>query len=61
MKFVTAFGALINYGRLPRVDTVIAGVAACNVGLTAIQAAKMMGATKDQIDQLRATSSNRTP
>ncbi|BCZ79481.1 zinc-dependent alcohol dehydrogenase family protein [Paraburkholderia terrae] len=44
MMFVTAYGALINYGKLTSADTVIIGAATSSVGLAAIQVAKMVGA-----------------
>lgn len=45
MMFVTAYGALINYGNLTSDDTVVIGAATSSVGLAAIQLAKMVGAT----------------
>jgi NADPH:quinone reductase-like Zn-dependent oxidoreductase len=45
MMFVTAYGALINYGKLTSTDTVIIGAATSSVGLAAIQVGKMVGAT----------------
>lgn len=44
MMFVTAYGALINYGGLNSSDTVVIGAATSSVGLAAIQVAKMVGA-----------------
>jgi NADPH:quinone reductase-like Zn-dependent oxidoreductase len=44
MAFVTAYGALINYGKLSDTDTVVIGAATSSVGLAAIQIAKMVGA-----------------
>ncbi|MFJ1213686.1 zinc-dependent alcohol dehydrogenase family protein [Burkholderia pyrrocinia] len=61
MMFVTAYGALINYGKLSKGDTVVIGAATSSVGLAAIQVAKMAGATtialtrsKDKEATLRA-------
>ncbi|MEM5315360.1 zinc-dependent alcohol dehydrogenase family protein [Paraburkholderia sp. JHI869] len=45
MMFVTAYGALINYGKLSSGDAVVIGAATSSVGLAAIQIAKMAGAT----------------
>lgn len=45
MKFVTAYGALIHYGKLHSSDTVVIGAATSSVGLAAIQIAKRVGAT----------------
>lgn len=45
MMFVTAYGALIDYGKLKSGDTVVIGAATSSVGLAAIQVAKMVGAT----------------
>lgn len=45
MMFVTAYGALINDGKLNSSDTVVIGAATSSVGLAAIQIAKMVGAT----------------
>ncbi|CAG9273686.1 zinc-dependent alcohol dehydrogenase family protein [Paraburkholderia unamae] len=44
MMFVTAYGALINYGKLKSGDTVVIGAATSSVGLAAIQVANMVGA-----------------
>lgn len=45
MKYVTAYGALINMGGMRKGDTVVLGAASSSVGLAAIQLANMVGAT----------------
>jgi NADPH:quinone reductase len=45
MQYLTAFGALIEFGRLQRDDTVLITAASSSVGLAAIQIAKSAGAT----------------
>jgi NADPH:quinone reductase len=44
MQYMTAFGALIEYGRLKREDTVMITAASSSVGLAAIQIVKSVGA-----------------
>ncbi|VVE05689.1 2-haloacrylate reductase [Pandoraea iniqua] len=44
MAFITAYGALISYGKLTTGDTVVIGAATSSVGLAAIQVAKLAGA-----------------
>ena len=44
MMFVTAYGALIEYGSLAAGDTVLVRAASSSVGLAAIQIANMVGA-----------------
>ncbi|MGF6781804.1 zinc-dependent alcohol dehydrogenase family protein [Paraburkholderia sp. GAS334] len=65
MMFVTAYGALINYGKLTSADTVIIGAATSSVGLAAIQVAKMVGAatvaltrSKEKEETLRAVGAD---
>ena len=45
MMFVTAYGALIEFGKLKAGETVLVGAASSSVGLAAIQIANMIGAT----------------
>lgn len=45
MMFVTAYGALIEFGKLEAGETVLIGAASSSVGLAAIQIANMVGAT----------------
>lgn len=45
MAFVTAYGGLIEYGKVKAGDFVVLGAATSSVGLAAIQIAKMQGAT----------------
>ena len=45
MQYMTAFGALIEYGRLKREHTVMITAASSSVGLAAIQIVKSVGAT----------------
>lgn len=45
MMFVTAYGALVEYGNLQAGDTVLVPAASSSVGLAAIQIANMLGAT----------------
>ena len=45
MQYLTAFGALVEYGRLDRTATVLITAASSSVGLAAIQITKMVGAT----------------
>jgi NADPH:quinone reductase-like Zn-dependent oxidoreductase len=45
MKYVTAYGALIDIAKLRRADFVVITAAASSVGLAAIQIANMVGAT----------------
>jgi len=44
MKYMTAFGALIEYGRLKQGDAVLITAASSSVGLAAIQITKSVGA-----------------
>lgn len=44
MMFVTAYGALVEYGNLQAGDTVLIPAASSSVGLAAIQIANMLGA-----------------
>jgi NADPH:quinone reductase-like Zn-dependent oxidoreductase len=44
MKFMTAFGALVEYGRLKKEDAVLITAASSSVGLAAIQIVKSVGA-----------------
>jgi NADPH2:quinone reductase len=44
MQYITAFGALIEYGRLKREDTVLISAASSSVGLAALQIVKSVGA-----------------
>ncbi len=44
MQYMTAFGALVEYGRLKREDTVLITAASSSVGLAAIQIVKSSGA-----------------
>jgi len=44
MQYVTAFGALIEYGRLKKEDAVLITAASSSVGLAAIQITKSIGA-----------------
>ncbi|MEG9530429.1 zinc-dependent alcohol dehydrogenase family protein [Mannheimia indoligenes] len=45
MQFVTAYGGLIEFGKVKAGDFVVLGAATSSVGLAAIQIAKMQGAT----------------
>lgn len=45
MQYMTAFGALIEFGRLSRGGVLLATAASSSVGLAAIQVAKSVGAT----------------
>lgn len=45
MQYLTAFGALIEFGRLQKHDTVVITAASSSVGLAAIQITKTVGAT----------------
>ncbi|MEG9476171.1 zinc-dependent alcohol dehydrogenase family protein [Mannheimia indoligenes] len=45
MQFVTAYGGLIEFGKVKACDVVVLGAATSSVGLAAIQIAKMQGAT----------------
>ncbi|MBP6017903.1 MAG: zinc-dependent alcohol dehydrogenase family protein [Burkholderiaceae bacterium] len=45
MMFITAYGALIEFGKLEAGETVLIGAASSSVGLAAIQIANMVGAT----------------
>jgi NADPH:quinone reductase-like Zn-dependent oxidoreductase len=45
MQYMTAFGALVEFGRLKKEDTVLITAASSSVGLAAIQIAKSVGAT----------------
>ncbi|GJL61202.1 MAG: NADPH:quinone reductase [Nitrospirales bacterium] len=45
MQYMTAYGALIEYGNLNKHDTVLITAASSSVGLAAIQIVKAMGAT----------------
>lgn len=45
MAFVTAYGGLIEFGKVKAGDFVVLGAATSSVGLAAIQIAKMQGAT----------------
>jgi len=45
MQYITAYGALIEYGRMQKEDTVVITAASSSVGLAAIQIAKSIGAT----------------
>ena len=45
MQYVTAYGALIEAGKLTEGDTVVVTAASSSVGLAAIQIANMVGAT----------------
>jgi len=45
MQYLTAFGALIEFGHLQKDDTVLITAASSSVGLAAIQIAKSVGAT----------------
>lgn len=45
MQFVTAYGGLIEFGKVKAGDVVVLGAATSSVGLAAIQIAKMQGAT----------------
>ncbi len=45
MQYLTAFGALIEFGHLQRDDTVLITAASSSVGLAAIQIVKSVGAT----------------
>lgn len=44
MQYMTAFGALVEYGRLKKEDTVLITAASSSVGLAAIQIVKSVGA-----------------
>ncbi len=44
MQYLTAYGALVDYGRLSAGDTVIVTAASSSVGLAAIQIARSLGA-----------------
>ena len=44
MQYMTAFGALVEYGRLKKEDAVLITAASSSVGLAAIQIAKYIGA-----------------
>jgi len=44
MKYMTAFGALVEYGRLKKEDAVLITAASSSVGLAAIQIVKSVGA-----------------
>jgi NADPH:quinone reductase-like Zn-dependent oxidoreductase len=44
MQYLTAFGALVEYGRVQKDDTVLITAASSSVGLAAIQIAKAAGA-----------------
>ena len=44
MQYMTAFGALVEYGRLKKEDTVLITAASSSVGLAAIQITKSVGA-----------------
>lgn len=45
MMFITAYGALIEFGKLEAGETVLIGAASSSVGLAAVQIANMVGAT----------------
>ena len=45
MMFVTAYGGLIEFGKMQKGDVVVLGGATSSVGLASIQIAKMQGAT----------------
>jgi NADPH:quinone reductase-like Zn-dependent oxidoreductase len=45
MQYMTAFGALVEYGRIGKEDVVLITAASSSVGLAAIQIAKSVGAT----------------
>ena len=45
MQYVTAFGALIEYGQMQKEDAVLITAASSSVGLAAIQITKLIGAT----------------
>ncbi len=45
MAFVTAYGGLIEFGKIQKGDVVVLGGATSSVGLASIQIAKMQGAT----------------
>jgi NADPH:quinone reductase-like Zn-dependent oxidoreductase len=45
MQYLTAFGALIEFGKLQKNDTVLITAASSSVGLAAIQITKSVGAT----------------
>ncbi|KAB0670253.1 zinc-dependent alcohol dehydrogenase family protein [Oryzomonas sagensis] len=45
MQYLTAFGALVEFGRLQKGDSVVITAASSSVGLAAIQVAKYVGAT----------------
>ena len=45
MQYMTAFGALIEFGRLQKNDTVLITAASSSVGLAAIQITKSVGST----------------
>jgi NADPH:quinone reductase len=45
MAFLTAYGALVEVGKLKRNDTVVISAASSSVGLAAIQIAKALGAS----------------
>ena len=45
MQYLTAFGALIEFGHLQKGDTVLITAASSSVGLAAIQITKSVGAT----------------
>ncbi len=44
MQYITAFGALVEFGRLKKDDFVLITAASCSVGLAAIQITKAAGA-----------------
>lgn len=44
MQFLTAYGALIEYGKLSAQDTIVITAASSSVGIAAIQIAKQVGA-----------------
>ncbi|KAB0664048.1 zinc-dependent alcohol dehydrogenase family protein [Oryzomonas japonica] len=45
MQYLTAFGALVEFGRLQKGESVVITAASSSVGLAAIQVAKYVGAT----------------
>jgi NADPH:quinone reductase len=45
MQYLTAYGALVEFGQLKAMDTVLITAASSSVGLAAIQVVKLIGAT----------------
>lgn len=56
MMFVTAYGALVEYGNLQAGQTVLIPAASSSVGLAAIQIANMLGATPVALTRTSAKS-----